>query len=76
MRKCITCGTEIPEGRIKAMPSTNTCVQHSQADRYVGNVVSQGNPEAGDSFEELDVVRTVEDQQRLAQYKAQLGNYK
>lgn len=58
------------------MPSTNTCVQHSQADRYVGNVVSQGNPEAGDSFEELDVVRTVEDQQRLAQYKAQLGNYK
>ena len=29
--KCIKCGAEIPEGRIKALPGTKTCVNCSGA---------------------------------------------
>lgn len=76
VKKCTVCGVEIPAGRIKALPSTNTCVNHSQADRYVGNVVSIGDPEAGDAFQEFDIVRTAEAKQQLSHYKSQLGSYK
>lgn len=29
MRNCIKCGNEIPEGRIKILPNTKTCVKCS-----------------------------------------------
>jgi len=75
-KKCTVCGVEIPAGRIKAVPNTRTCVQHSQTDRYVGTVVSIGNPEAGDSFQEFDIVRTEEGKRKLHHYQSQLGSYR
>lgn len=33
-RYCRFCGELIPEGRLKALPNTSTCVQHSQSERY------------------------------------------
>lgn len=40
-RQCVTCGCVIPEGRVKALPNTRTCVAHSNVQAYVGmNVYS------------------------------------
>lgn len=38
--KCAVCHDEIPEGRLKAVPGTRTCVQHSTATKFAANVVS------------------------------------
>lgn len=75
-KNCTVCGVEIPAGRVKALPATTTCVNHSTADRYIGNVASMGDPEAGDVFQELDIVRTPEAQKQLQQYKSLMGSYK
>ena len=75
-KKCTVCGVEIPEGRLKAIPNAATCVNHSTADRYIGNVVSYGDPEAGDAFQDVDIVRTPEAQKQLKQYKSSMGSYR
>ena len=37
---CMVCGTQIPEGRLKALPGAKTCVQHSTATKFAANIVS------------------------------------
>ena len=40
-KKCITCNELIPEGRVKALPSTRTCTECSTTTAgYVRNVVA------------------------------------
>jgi hypothetical protein len=39
MRKCIVCDCEIPEGRIKAIPGTQTCTAHSNVQQKAGVMV-------------------------------------
>lgn len=74
MKHCKVCGTEIPAGRLKAVPGTQTCTQHSNASKFTANVVQNGTLE-GDGFQELDIVRSAQAQEQLEYYKSQLGRY-
>jgi hypothetical protein len=74
--KCIACGIEIPEGRLKALPGTKTCVQHSTTERFAVNVVSYGDAEAGELTQEVEVIRDKKAVDKLESYKKQLGSYK
>ncbi len=75
MRICIACGDEIPAGRLKAVPGTRTCVQHSKAERFAVNIVQHGDLE-DDGFQEFEIIRDAEVLERLNEYKEQLGTYK
>lgn len=39
VQKCLACGVEIPEGRLKAVPGTKTCTEHSNENAYYANQV-------------------------------------
>lgn len=41
-RKCITCGIEIDPRRIAILPNTQTCTQHSTAEKKVAVIVQKG----------------------------------
>ena len=41
-RQCITCGIEIDPRRIKILPHTQTCTQHSTAEKKVAVTVQIG----------------------------------
>lgn len=41
-RQCITCGVEIDPRRIKILPHTQTCTQHSTAEKKVAMTVQMG----------------------------------
>jgi hypothetical protein len=41
-RQCITCGTEIDPRRIAILPHTQTCTQHSTAEKKVAVTVQMG----------------------------------
>ena len=41
-KKCITCGIEIDPRRIAILPETQTCTQHSTAEKKVAVVVQKG----------------------------------
>ena len=51
MRKCIICDKEIPEARIKALPNTKTCLEHSTAGKVAGYQVITGK----DTYTELEI---------------------
>ena len=74
--KCVVCQDEIPEGRLKAVPGTKTCVQHSTATKFAANVVSYGNAEAGDLVNEIEVIRDAKAVEQLNHYSKQIGSYK
>jgi hypothetical protein len=76
MIACRVCGSEIPEGRLKAVPGTKTCVQHSTATKFAANVVSYGNAEAGDLVSEIEVIRDEKSLEQLNHYAKQMGSYK
>jgi len=76
MKNCCICNQPIPEGRLKLLPNTNTCVQHSNASRYSVNVVSYGDPEKGELNQEFDIIRDPKTMQTLENYRKQLGSYK
>lgn len=52
MKTCIICGEEIPLGRLKALPNTNTCVSCSDVSRKKGFKVITGKT----TYSELDIV--------------------
>lgn len=76
MKNCCVCDQPIPEGRLKALPHTNTCVQHSTTGRYSANIVSYGDPEKGELNQEIEIVRDSKTINNLEQYRKQLGNYR
>jgi hypothetical protein len=76
MSKCIVCQEEIPAGRLKALPGTKTCVNHSTALKFAVNIVSYGDAEAGELTQEVEVIRDERLSNKLQQYKKQLGSYK
>jgi hypothetical protein len=41
-RQCITCGVEIDPRRINILPNTQTCTQHSTAEKKVAMTVQMG----------------------------------
>ena len=76
MKNCCICDQPIPEGRLKALPHTNTCVQHSTTGKYSVNLVSYGDPEKGELNQEIEVIRDERTIANLEQYRKQLGNYR
>lgn len=42
---CVKCGNQIPEGRLKALPGTKTCVNCSGAARVAGVPIISGKNE-------------------------------
>ena len=41
-RQCIVCSADIPEGRIKILPNTKTCVNHSTTESYAARRTFSG----------------------------------
>ena len=76
MKNCCVCNNPIPEGRLKALPHTNTCVQHSTTGRYSANIVSYGDPEKGELNQEFEIIRDQRVIQDLETYRKQMGNYR
>lgn len=52
MKYCIICNEPIPEGRVKALPSVTTCVEHSEAKKKLGFAVITSKT----TYSELDIV--------------------
>jgi hypothetical protein len=75
MKICKVCGVDIPEGRLKALPRTETCTEHSTAEKFCATVVSFGNPE-DDAFQEIDILRDAATKRAYETYKSSLGTYK
>ena len=76
MKNCCICNQPIPEGRLKLLPHTNTCVQHSNASRYSVNVVSYGDPEKGELNQDFDIIRDPKTIEVLENYRKQMGSYR
>lgn len=74
MKTCRVCGIVIPEGRLKAIPGTETCTEHSSASKFSANVVQHGNLE-DDGFQEIEIVRDPRASEQLEMYRKQLGRY-
>lgn len=74
MKPCKVCGCEIPAARIKALPHTQTCVQHSDVSRFSVNIVQIGTLE-GDGYQEVEIVRDPKAMEQLKYYKDQQGRY-
>lgn len=51
---CISCNKPIPEGRLKALPKTTTCVNCSTTGKKMG--VPRQYGEGEDTFTELDIM--------------------
>ena len=39
IRHCKVCDKQIPQGRLKALPDTKTCTEHSNTFRYAGRMI-------------------------------------
>lgn len=76
MKYCKVCGIEIPEARVKALPQTTTCINHSTATKFAANVVNFGNAEAGDLTTEIEILRDQSVIQKCDEYGKQIGSYK
>ncbi len=49
---CIHCGNEIPEARLKALPTAKTCVECSSTNRVYGFAVVSGK----NTYSEIQIV--------------------
>ena len=49
---CITCGKKIPEGRLKALPKTDTCIDCSTSGKKVAFKIIESKTE----YSELEIV--------------------
>jgi hypothetical protein len=75
MKTCKVCNQPIPEGRVKALPHAETCVEHSDSTKFVANVISHGDLE-DDFHQEIQIVRDAKTAQALNAYAKMTGNYK
>lgn len=74
MKNCSVCGSQIPEGRLKAVPTAKTCVEHSTTTPFGLNIVQHGTLEA-DGYQEFEVVRDPRVLEELNHYRNQIGKY-
>ena len=75
MKNCKVCNQPIPEGRLKALPGTEVCTEHSNAAPYRGNIINVGKNE-DDSYQEIDIIRDQTTFEKLEHYKSQQGQSK
>ena len=74
-KTCIVCGAEIPEGRLKIVPNTKTCVAHSTQGAYKSSVVTVGNVDKDEHYQELEIIKDDTAYEQLEHYKKQQGNH-
>jgi hypothetical protein len=55
-RKCIICDITIPEGRLKILPHTRTCVEHSTTSAYAARPVHTGTS-ADDAMQDIAIIK-------------------
>lgn len=75
MKNCKVCNQPIPQGRLKALPGTDVCTEHSSASTYKANIVNYGKNE-DDSYQEIEVIRDPKLADELNYYKSQLGQFR
>jgi len=68
--KCIYCGVEIPEGRLKALPNTKTCVKCSISHKKKAITVTEGQGE--DNWNDIVIVED-EDLNKIKYYNNKLN---
>jgi hypothetical protein len=54
IKHCKVCGKVIPEARLKILPGTVTCVEHSETGKKVGVPINLGSGE--DTYTELNIM--------------------
>lgn len=69
-KKCIDCGNNIPEGRLKALPKTLTCTKCSNVEPVVGHSIVSSKTE----YAELQVVNK-ETGEALKELKKTFGQH-
>lgn len=69
-RFCKVCGEEINPLRVKALPTAVTCVEHSNAGRKKGRILSLG--EGDHNYNEIEILDE-EDYIRVQQYEETRG---
>jgi len=74
-KNCTACGIEIPAGRVKALPNTNTCVEHSTTATWKINVITVGNIEKDDHYQEVEIIKDPTVYEELQSMKRNQGNY-
>lgn len=70
VRKCKVCGIVIPEGRIKILPNTHTCVEHSDTSKYYVRTVINSDEDYG----ELEVIKDNDLIEKIKKYEHEQGN--
>lgn len=75
MKNCKVCQQPIPEGRLKALPGTDVCTEHSSASTYKANIINYGQTE-DDSYQEIEIIRDVKLFEELNHYRNQVGQFK
>mgnify|MGYP003631639689 FL=1 len=68
IRKCIICEQIIPEGRIKIIPHTRTCVEHSTTAAYEVRSINTGTS-ADNAEQSIDIIKDPELAKRFDEYK-------
>jgi len=58
-RKCIVCNILIPEGRLKILPNTRTCVEHSTTSAYNVRPVHTGTS-ADNAMQDIAIIKDPE----------------
>lgn len=66
-RKCIVCDVVIPEARVKILPNTRTCVEHSTATPYGMRTVAYGT-NADNAQQEFEIIRDAELARKIEEY--------
>lgn len=66
-RNCIVCNEEIPAGRIKILPHTKTCVNHSTTSAYQVRSVNTGKS-ADDAEQIIQIIKDPELARKFDEY--------
>ena len=72
---CKVCGVEIPAGRLKILPHTKTCVNHSTEGAWKVNVITVGDIDKDDHYQDVEIIKDPKAYEELQNYRKQLGNY-
>ena len=66
-RKCIVCNEDIPQGRVKILPHTKTCVNPSTTSAYQVRSINTGKS-ADDAEQEIVIIKDPDLARRFDEY--------
>jgi len=69
MIDCIKCGTEIPKGRLEAIPGTRTCVDCSETKKWYVRPVITGKT----TYSETEIIKDPEVAKGLKEMDKRVG---